>query len=64
MQKKLNGVTSRYWDTVYLNIRKETIDKLEYNFQWSVTIKILNNWAMFSFPSKPREDLLTNIELW
>lgn len=57
MKKKINANVSIVWDTLYLNIRKEEIEKLDYNFQGKTCIKIHPKFVE-TFPAKTRPDLL------
>lgn len=59
--KKINWVTNRIWETIYINLRKEEIRKLDFNHQGATTIKITKQGYIFNFPSKPRPDLLDEI---
>lgn len=59
--EKLNWLVNDYNWTIYINLRKEEIEKLDFNFQWSTTIKITRQGYIFNFPSKHRPDLLDNL---
>lgn len=60
--KKIAAQVNRNWEEIFINIRKETIDKLEFNYQGSTTFKLCSSWALFNFPSRARKDLLDNID--
>lgn len=62
IMQKLNGLVNRHWETVYLNLRKEEVAKLNWNIHWKTCIKLTQQWYIFTFAPDLKPDLLDNIE--
>ncbi len=57
--KKLITKNNLYWETLYINISKDQLKRLEFNHCWFTVLKI-NKAGVFTFPAKYK-DLLDNI---
>lgn len=55
---KLNWVVNRHDQTIYLNLRKEQVEKLQYNIHWQTCIKLTQQWYIFNFSPDLKIDLL------
>jgi len=58
---KINWVVNRHEQTVYLNLRKEVVDKLIYNIHGKTCLKLTSQWYIFNFAPDLKWDLLDDL---